>query len=357
MANRPLTLAIIGCGMMGTIRARVAARNAAVGSIRLFDVASEKAGALARLVGGTACSSAEEALDGADAAIVSTRPSAHHGLAMQAVASTAAVLVEKPFTKDLGQAREVVAAADERSVGVFAAYSQRFRGKFLGAKQQIEAGSIGDLTGGLVTFYTTKGRAKGRLARERESSPTANNFPHVADLVLWFTEGVAPVRVTTVASRGRLADLDNVMLTAWATLEFENGAIVMTGTSWELPPQYPAYHASLQADLFGTRGVIRIDDTHRDFIVSSEAPVAGLYAPDTPNLSVQHVFMGTFPPGGEAFDQFWGCARDETEAFLECARDGRREHPVLPNGAQAAEVRRLIEAVERSLAQGAPVDL
>ena len=61
-----------------------------------------------------------------------------------------------------------------------------------------------------------------------------------------------------------------------------------------MPPNYPAYHASIGVDLFGTRGVLRIDDSHRDAILSSDFPVIAVDQPDMPGAELEHVFLGTY---------------------------------------------------------------
>ena len=359
MRDGQIGLAIIGCGMMGSMRARIAAQNAAVGLITLHDIDTEKAATLAREIGAVACDSSDEALEHPDvgAAIISTRPVSHHELGMKAVESTRTVLVEKPFTRETAQAQELTDAARERSVGLFAGYTQRFRPNYMGAKYQVSLGQIGQVTGGLVTFYTTRARAENRLRKEPNGSPTANNFPHAADLALWYMAGSSPTRLTAVTSRGPLGEHADVALTAWCLVEFDSGAVVTIGTSWELPPQYPAYHATMAVDLFGTRGVVRIDDSHSDVLLSSDDRIGTLDAPDMPNLDLKQVFMGTFPPGTRAFGQVWGPVREETEAFIRCAVDGASGHEVLPGGEAAIEVRRVIDAAARSLETGQSVTL
>jgi myo-inositol 2-dehydrogenase / D-chiro-inositol 1-dehydrogenase len=352
-----IELAVIGCGMMGTIRARVAAHSAGVRSIRLFDTDEGKAQRLAEEIGATVCRSADEALAGADAALISTRPGSHHELGLRAIAATRAVFVEKPFTRETATALDLTKAAADHDVGLFAGYTQRFRQNYMTAKYQVQLGQIGQATGGLITFYTTRARAENRLRREPSGSPTANNFPHAADLALWFMGEARPIRITAVTSRGPLGEHRDVALTAWCLLEFDTGAVVTIGTSWELPKQYPAYHATMGADLFGTAGVIRIDDSHRDVFLSSDDRVTTLDAPDMPPLDLNHVFMGTFPPGSHAFGELWGPAREETEAFIRCALNGDRAHPVLPDGHAAVAVRRVIDAASASLERGRPVEI
>jgi predicted dehydrogenase len=357
MTVNTLGLAIIGAGMMGTLRGRVARANGAVGHITVYDVDRDKAAAVARLIDAQVCESAQQAIENAEvqAVSVSTGPKFHYDIGMQAVRAGRCVLVEKPFTQTVEHARELTSAADENGVGLFVGYSQRFRHQFLSARHHVALGQLGQLTGGLMTFYTTRGRAERRLDREPTASPTGNNFPHLADLALWFMNGELPFRVTAVSSRGPLGRHRDVALTAWTTVQFEGGGVITMGTSWELPPNYPAYHASIGVDMFGTRGVLRNDDSHRDAILSSDGPMIALDAPDMPGLELEQVFLGTYPPGGEAFHQIWGAVKDETDAFISCAARGVTSHDVLSGGGEATNVRTLIAAAAASLESGQPV--
>jgi predicted dehydrogenase len=63
--------------------------------------------------------------DAADTAIVITPPDLHAGMCLEAVKRGKHVIVEKPFTKSLRQAREIVDEADRRGVRVFVTQNSR----------------------------------------------------------------------------------------------------------------------------------------------------------------------------------------------------------------------------------------
>ena len=145
--------------MMGTLRGKVARANPAVGHITVYDIDKDRAAATAKLIdasGVRQCRRRPSKAPEVQAVSVSTRPGAHHEIGLQAIRSGRAVLIEKPFSRTVEHARELTAAADEHGVGLFVGYSQRFRHHILSARHHVALGQLGDLTGGLMTFYTTR---------------------------------------------------------------------------------------------------------------------------------------------------------------------------------------------------------
>lgn len=351
-------LAIIGCGMVGTHRAMAAARDPRVGFLALYDIDKEAAAKLgeaaaADLVAGTM----EEALEHpqVDTAIIATTGGPHRELGLAAIESTDTVLVEKPFCRDAQGAQALVDAARQHDVGLYAGYTQRFRRRFLRAKHQVLAGEIGTVRGGFGKFYTTRALPEERCRESAAVTPTTNNFPHLADLAMWYTDGKELRQVVARESRAPFAGHERHPMTMWCMLEFADESVFTMGTSWELPSTYPAFHASIQVDVFGTEGAITIDDTHRDYIISSERELQTIIEPYKPDTRLHTAFMGTFPPGDEAFDKLYGPMDEESHAFLGVAATGE-PHPILATGEDGLRVRRLIRAVQDSSASGQPVD-
>ena len=78
-----------------------------------------------------------------DAVYVATTNDRHHADALACLAAGIPVLVEKPFTLDQAQAREVVEAARARGVFLMEAMWMRFQPAFLEVERRIERGEIG----------------------------------------------------------------------------------------------------------------------------------------------------------------------------------------------------------------------
>jgi predicted dehydrogenase len=79
-----------------------------------------------------------------DVVYVGTTNDLHHGQTLAAIAAGIPVLCEKPFTLDLSQSEEVVAAARRAGVFVMEAMWMRFQPAFLEVERRVAAGQIGE---------------------------------------------------------------------------------------------------------------------------------------------------------------------------------------------------------------------
>jgi predicted dehydrogenase len=87
--------------------------------------------------------------DGVDAVYVATPHPYHHDAALLAIEAGRAVLVEKPFTMDAAEARDLVAAARGRGTFLMEAMWSRFLPHMAAIRDALASGRLGELT--LVT--------------------------------------------------------------------------------------------------------------------------------------------------------------------------------------------------------------
>ena len=121
----------IGVGGRGVWPLRLMAEREDYESVGLVDIKPDKLATARELtgLGEEACfSSLDDALQAveADAVVVVTPPDFHAPHCFEAVRAGKHVLVEKPFTKDLGQAHAIVQAAAERDLKVAICQNRRF---------------------------------------------------------------------------------------------------------------------------------------------------------------------------------------------------------------------------------------
>jgi len=88
-----------------------------------------------------------------DAVVIITPPDLHAGQCLEAVRAGKHVLVEKPFTKDLSQARRIVAEADERGLKVAVTQNARYYPPVLTIRRLLQSGDLGRPAFGLMTKY------------------------------------------------------------------------------------------------------------------------------------------------------------------------------------------------------------
>jgi len=127
--------------------------------------------------------------------------------------------------------------------------------------------------------------------------------------------------------------------------------------SWALPVVWPGAVYGLEIGIVGTKGVIDIEDTHRDVIVASEVPQpAGYRSRGFEAPADRHVdFIGSYPPGDLSDGLLWGPMREETATWFNRLAGG-----VATPHATAAEGHRnllLTMAMDYSARLGRPVSL
>src|SRR5919201_6100904 len=151
-APKRIGLAIVGAGRVGLFRGEVAARHAAVDWIGVADLKPDRA----KLVGDK-CKAEFVTGDYREllrrpevtAAIIATDEHLHVDPILAAVERRLALLIEKPLATELAESERVLAAIQAAGVDAVVGYTQRFRRRFLTAKEKISTGQLGEIT--LVT--------------------------------------------------------------------------------------------------------------------------------------------------------------------------------------------------------------
>jgi predicted dehydrogenase len=249
-------------------------------------------------------------------AIIATDEHLHVDPIMAAVERGVPMLIEKPLATDLAQSAQVLAAITDAKLDAVVGYTQRFRRKWLGAKEKVRTGALGDVT--LVTSRAFMNRLVAidnykRTNDPRTISPMVISGTHALDIVMWCLEAKTPVecyarsidKVLGLSYRGIDATAGMIM--------FSDGSIYHLNISWALPVTWPGAVYSLEVGITGTEGVLTIDDTHRDIVLAVSAPQNEGYAPDQRRLVD---FMGSYPPGDMALGELRGPMREETDSWL-----------------------------------------
>jgi hypothetical protein len=96
--------------------------------------------------------------------------------------------------------------------------------------------------------------------------------------------------------------------------QLDNGGIWSMNICWALPKIWPGAVYGLEIGIVGTKGVIDIEDTHRDVIIASEFGQGPGYRPEGLSFEVTRNvdFLTSFPPGDVYADELWGPMREET---------------------------------------------
>jgi predicted dehydrogenase len=121
-----LKVGVIGTGTLGAHHARVFANLDEARLTAVFDLVSERAGAVGGPLGATVAASFEEFAASIDAAVVAVPTEVHADVASRLIAASRHVLVEKPITSTLADAERLVALAEQRGVTLQVGHVERF---------------------------------------------------------------------------------------------------------------------------------------------------------------------------------------------------------------------------------------
>jgi myo-inositol 2-dehydrogenase / D-chiro-inositol 1-dehydrogenase len=326
VGSRGVGLAVIGCGTTGRIRARLASENPGVRWLGVCDLKEDLATALAADTGAdyltTDCSELIRRPE-VTAVIVATDENAHVEPVLAALERGHSLLIEKPLATDPVVSEQMLGIITESGVDAVVGYTQRFRRRFLAARQRIRDGQIGDVTTLVARAFMNRMVPMATLRRTEQKdalTPMVVSGTHSVDVCLWLLDGLPgkqPVEVYARAGNRVLGGIGTPDSTL-AIVSLGDGALWSISINWTLPVQWPGSVYGLEIGVVGTRGVIDIEDTHRDAIIASELPQGAGYQPEGFAAGApRHVdFLGSYPPGDLHEGALWGPMRDETTTWI-----------------------------------------
>ncbi len=353
-----LGLAIIGGGRVGLFRGEVAARHPMVEWIGLAEKNPNRAGEVAAKIGADFITQSHVELvrrPEINCAIIATDEHLHVDPIMACVERGIPMLIEKPLATRLDESERVLNAIRDAKLDAVVGYTQRFRRRWLAAKEKCRSGALGDVT--LVTSRTFMNRLVAidnykRTDDPSTISPMVISGTHALDICMWCLEPKKPVEVYARSIDSVLGPLYKGIDATAGMITFEDGTLYHLSMSWALPISWPAAVYSLEVGIVGTTGVLTIDDTHRDIILAVSNPQSEGYNPDASRLVD---FMGSYPPGDMALGALRGPMAQETESWLNRVSLG------LPTAAATVEEAHrnlmLTKALDLSARRKAPVKL
>src|ERR1700751_5758420 len=317
--TKPIGLAIVGAGRVGLFRGEVAARHPAVEWIGIAERNPTRGGSVAAKIGADFVTTDHRELlarPEATCAIIATDEHLHVDPIMAAVERGVPMLIEKPLATDLGESARVLKAITDAKLDAVVGYTQRFRRRWLAAKEKVRSGALGDVT--MVTSRAFMNRLGAIDNYKRTDDPAAISpmvisGTHALDVVMWYLEGKQPIECYARSVDKVLGPLYHGIDATAGMIMCADGTIYHLNISWALPVTWPGAVYSLEVGINGTHGVLTIDDTHRDMVLAVSAPQSEGYAPDESRLVD---FLGSYPPGDMALGELRGPMREETDSFL-----------------------------------------
>ena len=323
-----MRVAQVGTGRIGELHAAVLAAQPAVDELVLADLDRHRAERVASMVGATVAS-VEEAIDAADALVITTGTNAHPALIRSGLARDIPIFCEKPLALDLAESARLAEEIDVAGSPFQLGFQRRFDAAYQEAQRLVASGEIGRL-------YQIRLTANDHAPPPEAYIPTSGGLfrdssIHDFDSIRFVTGDEVDAiyvegGVIGFEMFGRYDDIDTVV----ATMRMRGGTLV-----------------SLAGGRHNPRGY----DIRMELVGSTDVVAAGL-GPATPIRPLDGEGF-TMRAGWESFlDRFAAAYRAELTAFVDVATG------VAPSACTARdglEAMRIAEAATRSLVERRPV--
>lgn len=333
-----LRVGIVGCGLIGSRRARVAA-EAGDDVVVVADLAVDRAVALARDHGARSESDwrAVVADPGVDAVVVATFNTALVDVASAALEAGKHVLCEKPFGCNANEALQLLEIASRADGVVKVGFTLRHHEAVARAHALVEGGEIG----APVALRAAYGHG-GRPGYDREwrgdpilagGGELLDQGVHLVDLSRWFLGDFARVSGAVGTWVWQVEPLED---NGFALLQTADGRVATLHTSWT------QWRNLFRLEVLGTEGLVTVNG------------LGGSYGPET----LMHVRRR--PAGGAPDERQWVFEASEVawtaewQEFTDAVRDGRSP---LGSASDGYEATRLVDAIYESARSGETVRL
>ena len=323
--KKQIGLAVIGCGVVGRIRATIAQEYPGIGWIGLSDKNEKLGQKLKEDLGADFFSNDYKELierPEVDAVIIATSTWAHAEPTIIAANAGHTLFIEKPLATDARESAQVLSSIKENKVDAVVGYTQRFRRRFLVVKEKIQSGQIGNVRSAVTRAFMNRMAPMGevRLTQDRRFlTPMVVSGTHSLDMCLWLMgENAQPVSIFARSNDSVMSELGTKDAT-FGVFTMEDGAIWSMNICWALPKEWPGAVYGLEIGIVGTKGVIDIEDTHRDVVMATEVPQGPAYNPEDFTIETHRNvdFLTSFPPGDNYNGELWGPMREETNSWLQ----------------------------------------
>lgn len=244
-----LRVGIVGAG--GIAPPHISAWKQLGAEISILD--RRGAAALAEQHDLTLVSTLDELIDAVDIVDIISPTSTHKPIALAAIARGKDVVCEKPLALNAGDAEEIVHAASAAGVRLFPAHVVRYFGDYARAKQEVDAGIIGELVELTFTRTVAAPAVAWFFDQDAGGGLIRDLMIHDLDQAVWFAGPVTELSATqTPPADGSLVAPP---VTAEVTLEHASGAVSRVRAHWG--EAGTPFHS--RAEFVGTRGVLRVD--------------------------------------------------------------------------------------------------
>lgn len=337
---RELGVAVVGCGLIGTRRAHVAAAHAQTRLCAVVDIERSRAERVAHVLAPDRCEARGEwqqvvEREDIDIVVVSTSNGSLAEVVIAALEAGKHVLMEKPMGRSLAEGQCIAQAATESAGKLQVGFNHRQHPGIRRAAGLVRGGAIGPLIS-IRARYGHGGRPG--LEREWRSSveeagggELLDQGSHIADLVHWLAGMPATAYALTRTAAWPIDPLED---NAFGLLTFDDGCVAqlhVSMTQWKNLFSFEVHGqmgAVVVEGLGGSYGTERL--THVERALHGGVPATH-----------EESFAGD--------DLSWSL---EWDAFVSAILD---DEATVPGAADGVAAMRIVDALYRSAEARAPV--
>lgn len=315
-----IRVAVVGVNNIGNIHCRAYKRHPDTELAAVCDLMPERAEAAGREYGVPAYTDLRSLLDreNIDVVAVATagveKGSHHFEPAMLAIEAGKDVLVEKPISNRIEEARQMVALAGEKKVRLACNLNHRFSPAAYKAKELVTQGKLGSLL--FLNMRLTIRNAQ----EDTEWLHMRALHPHSIDVMRYFAGDVSRVQAFMTKAPGRAS---------WSTvsvnMEFASGAVGHLTGSYDMSMRHPIEYC----EVAGNEGRLVIDNVYENMT----------YYPHQSDelMVVRNPLFG----GMQGFDDTFA---HRINRFIEQIKVGDAPDAIDASGADALAAQEVIEA-------------
>jgi predicted dehydrogenase len=332
-ATNVLSVAIVGCGIIGLNHARAIARHPRLTITALVDAVRAAATTLADQVESelgiarpAEYGSLPDAVAGSpiDLVVVCTPSGLHVRLAEEALAAGKHVVIEKPLDVSMPRAREIAALAAEaaaRGLVVSVISQHRFDPSSVAVARAVHDGRFGRVTSGIASVawwrsqeYYDSGQWRGTWELDGGGA-IMNQGVHTVDLLVWFLGRPIEVYAHTALLAHERIEVEDV---AVATVRFQSGAL---GVIHATTAAYPGL--SVRVQVHGDRGSAIIDDDRLEYFSAAGDDAVDPTGAAARNQAAELVPAGELRGGDRGPDVFIAGHLRQYADVVDAITDGR----------------------------------
>jgi len=252
----------------------------------------------------------------------------HYEPAMIAMEAGKDIIVEKPLSNNIDEAREMVEFARKKGVRLACNLNHRFVPAAYKAKEWIDNGKLGSLL--FINMKLT-------IGNPNESTPWIHMralHPHSIDVIRYFAGDIRRVQAFMTKAPGR-----TVWSTASINLEFESGAVGHLTGSYDMDNKHPIEYC----EVAGNRGRFTIDNVFEN---------VSFYPHNSEEMKV---VRNSVLRGMNGFNETF---KNRINHFINEIKDGVPPEQIDGSGADALAAQEVIEAaIQSHLENGAVIEV